>query len=119
MKNNAQTKKAVPAYWAGKPDWFKNNDWLIENQEHLFVKRLGNTIGQISMDKNIKSPKEKPMEATKGCLMGDIASDGTRFQYKETLRELAMLTGADRTEGDKVMEEFNKEFAEYLPFLTQ
>ena len=112
-------QKAAPSHWSDMPEWFVNNQWLIENQEHVFVKRLSNTTHMISSDKNIGSFDDKPMQATQRCLMGDIASDGTKFQYKETLKELNVLTGTDRTEADKAMEEFNKEFEEYLPFLSQ
>lgn len=58
------------------------------------------------------------MEATQACLMGDIASEGTKFQYKETLKELNTLHGKDRVNADKVMNEFKKDFKEYLTFLS-
>ncbi len=118
MKSKTHKKRTVPGYWTGLPDWFIGNDWLIENQEHLFVRRLGNTISQINQDKNIISDQEKPMQATMNCLMGDIASSGTKFQYQETLKELNALTGNDRVEANKIMEEFKKNFEEYLPFLS-
>ena len=111
------TKKEIPTHWNDKPEWFKENDWLIENQEHKFVKRLGNVIHGIQMDINIKGPNDEPMDATKACFMGDEAADANKFQYSEALREMNTLTGDDLQKAEKVLSEFKTEFEVYLPTL--
>lgn len=111
-------KKEIPSYWKDKPEWFRSNEWLIENQEHVFVKRLGNVIHGIQMDMNIKKKDDTPMKATADCLMGDIAVNAQKFQFKEALKEMKTLTGDDFKQAEMVLEKFNKEFVEYLPSLV-
>lgn len=112
-------KLTAPEFWSNKPEWFKNNEWMIQNQEHLFVKRLGNTIYQLQSDKKIKRPDQKPMEAVQSCFMGDIAANGTKFQFNETIKQLNTLTGDDLIKAKEMMDCFKNDFKDYLPFLEQ
>ena len=111
-------KVVIPKWWSNLPEWFKKNDWLVQNQDTLFVKRLLNVISDIQTDKTIKSPSDKPMKATRKCLMGNISIDATKFQYSEALKQLESLSTSDRNFADEVMEKFKIENQDYLPFIT-
>jgi len=102
---------------ANLPSWF-NESWLGENKENIFVKRLRNTVSAIEMDKNIGGPNKKPMQATRECLMGDVAADATKFQYAEALKELEKLTGDDKIAATEAVERVKAEYADYMNFLT-
>ena len=111
--------KKMPSYWKDKPEWFKENGWLIENQDQLFVKRLGNAMSQIQMDINIQASGDAPMSATKSCFMGDESAEATRFQYAEATKQIETFTGDDLENAEKVMGKFKEAFKDYLPFLEK
>ena len=102
-----------------RPDWFKSNSWLVQNQKTSFVLRLSNVIHQLQADRGIKKPDDEPMDATRGCFMGEIAVEGTLFQYKHMIIELNKLTGDDALRAKEAMESFENDFKDYLPFLRQ
>ena len=112
-----QTVKQAPEHWSKMPIWFKENEWLIENQEHIFVQRLCGTIAQIKGDMSERGLSDKPMDATKRFLGGEEATEATQFQYSETIKEVNKLVGVELKKAEELLLKFKEEFSEYIPFL--
>ena len=117
MTASKSSRKEAPEYWAKLPQWFKENNWLIQNQEHLFVRRIGNALAQIMGDISVKRKGDAPMDATRSFLSGDDAANATKFQYAEALKEMKTLTGGDLKKAQEVLQKFKDEFSEYMPHL--
>lgn len=105
-----------PASWAKLPTWFRSNLWL-RKRKNEFAKRLSTLVFQIQLDVELNISNEAPMKATEKSFIGPIGVQEAKYQYLLVLSQFKRLSPEDKCSARAVLDEFNKDFPQYLPHL--
>lgn len=105
-------KKIAPASWYTMPNWFSENQWLIENQEHRFVKSLANLIIEIHVNMKMRKPSFlKSKNGSKPYL------HVLKSYFEEALKSSQSFTGNDYEVAKEVIAKVKANFDNHMPFL--